>query len=62
MTALIGNAVATIVIAKWENALDERRMQRVLNGEALPAAVVQHRPPAQGSVAEIPTKRGVCIP
>jgi hypothetical protein len=35
----IGNAV-TIVIAKWEDALDERRMQRVLNGEALPAAVV----------------------
>ncbi len=39
-TNLIGNAVATIVIAKWENALDEGRMQRVLNGEALPAAVV----------------------
>ncbi len=39
-TNLIGNAVATIVIAKWENALDQGRMQRVLNGEALPAAVV----------------------
>src|SRR6266481_8151503 len=39
-TNLLGNAVATIVIAKWENALDEGRMQRVLNGEALPAAVV----------------------
>jgi aerobic C4-dicarboxylate transport protein len=39
-TNLIGNAVATIVIAKWENALDHGRMQRVLNGEALPAAVV----------------------
>jgi aerobic C4-dicarboxylate transport protein len=39
-TNLIGNAVATIVIAKWENALDGGRMQQVLNGEALPAAVV----------------------
>ena len=39
-TNLIGNAVATIVIAKWENALDEGRLQRVLNGEALPAAAV----------------------
>jgi aerobic C4-dicarboxylate transport protein len=39
-TNLIGNAVATIVIAKWENALDEGRMQLVLNGEVLPAAVV----------------------
>ena len=33
-TNLIGNALATVVIAKWENALDEGRMQRVLNGEA----------------------------
>lgn len=39
-TNLIGNAMATIVIAKWENALDEGRMKRVLNGEALPAALV----------------------
>ena len=33
-TNLIGNALATVVIAKWENALDEGRMRRVLNGEA----------------------------
>jgi aerobic C4-dicarboxylate transport protein len=33
-TNLIGNALATIVVAKWENALDDGRMQRVLNGEA----------------------------
>jgi aerobic C4-dicarboxylate transport protein len=39
-TNLIGNAVATIVVAKWENALDEGRMKQVLNGEALPAAMV----------------------
>jgi len=39
-TNLIGNAVATIVIAKWEKALDHGRMQLVLNGEALPAAEV----------------------
>jgi aerobic C4-dicarboxylate transport protein len=37
-TNLIGNAVATIVIAKWEKALDEDRLRRVLNGESLPAA------------------------
>ncbi len=34
-TNLLGNAVATIAIAKWENALDETRMKQVLNGEAL---------------------------
>ncbi len=30
---LIGNAMATIVIAKWENALDNTRMKQVLDGE-----------------------------
>jgi aerobic C4-dicarboxylate transport protein len=30
-TNLIGNAVATIVISKWEGALDEEKMHRVLN-------------------------------
>jgi aerobic C4-dicarboxylate transport protein len=38
-TNLIGNAVATIAVAKWENALDESRMKQVLSGEALPAAM-----------------------
>ena len=32
-TNLLGNAVATIVIARWEDALDSNRMQRVLDGE-----------------------------
>jgi aerobic C4-dicarboxylate transport protein len=34
VTNLIGNAVAGVVIARWENALDEGRMQRVLNNES----------------------------
>jgi aerobic C4-dicarboxylate transport protein len=33
-TNLIGNAVATIAIARWENALDVERMHRVLDGGA----------------------------
>jgi aerobic C4-dicarboxylate transport protein len=33
-TNLIGNAVATIVVAKWEGALDEERLQKVLNRSA----------------------------
>jgi aerobic C4-dicarboxylate transport protein len=35
-TNLLGNVVATIAIAKWESALDEDRLKRVLNGEVLP--------------------------
>ena len=38
-TNLIGNAMATIVVAKWENALDQQRLQQVLNGEVLPRAM-----------------------
>jgi aerobic C4-dicarboxylate transport protein len=32
-TNLIGNAVATIVVAKWEGALDEQRLHRMLEGK-----------------------------
>jgi aerobic C4-dicarboxylate transport protein len=34
ITNTIGNAVATMAIAKWVGAVDEERMQRVLNGES----------------------------
>jgi aerobic C4-dicarboxylate transport protein len=33
ITNLIGNGVGTVVIAKWEKAVDTRRMARILNGE-----------------------------
>jgi aerobic C4-dicarboxylate transport protein len=36
VTNLIGNGVATIVIAKWENEFDAERAARVLNGEPEP--------------------------
>jgi len=32
-TNLLGNGVATMVIAKWERQRNERRMNMVLNGE-----------------------------
>src|SRR6266700_4930974 len=35
-TNLLGNAMATIAIAKWESALEEERLKRVLNGEVPP--------------------------
>ena len=34
MTNMVGNGVATIIIAKWENEFDAARAQQVLNGES----------------------------
>lgn len=36
LTNFIGNAVATIVVAKWENALDRDRLQAALAGTPMP--------------------------
>ena len=33
LTNLVGNGVATVVVAKWEDALDEERLHRRLNQE-----------------------------
>jgi aerobic C4-dicarboxylate transport protein len=33
LTNLMGNGVATVVVAKWDGAVDMRRLKRVLNGE-----------------------------
>jgi aerobic C4-dicarboxylate transport protein len=33
LTNLIGNGIATIVVAKWENALDEKKLTRALRGK-----------------------------
>jgi len=35
LTNLIGNGVAAVVVAKWENELDTVRMERVLNNETM---------------------------
>jgi aerobic C4-dicarboxylate transport protein len=43
LTNFVGNAVATIVVARWENELDEAQLARVLSGrpaEPAPAAVL----------------------
>jgi aerobic C4-dicarboxylate transport protein len=37
-TNLIGNGVATLVVAKWEGALDERQLAAALAGDAVAAA------------------------
>jgi aerobic C4-dicarboxylate transport protein len=47
ITNLIGNAVATMVVAKWDNALDLERARRILAGDA-PADVRPPSAPALG--------------
>ena len=36
LTNFIGNAVATIVVARWENALDRNQLNATLAGTPLP--------------------------
>ena len=47
ITNLIGNGLATVVIARWDGALDTALMARVLNGNA-----VEMRQPPDGSNVE----------
>jgi len=35
LTNLVGNVVATLVVARWDNALDEPRAHALLNGTAV---------------------------
>jgi aerobic C4-dicarboxylate transport protein len=55
VTNLIGNAVATVVVARWENALDMDRLRATLStgnlpqGEAVPAAAASAGYEAAGS-------------
>jgi aerobic C4-dicarboxylate transport protein len=37
-TNMIGNGVATIIVARWDGALDTARLRRTLAGQAAPAA------------------------
>jgi aerobic C4-dicarboxylate transport protein len=41
ITNLIGNAVATMVVARWDNALDLERARAILNGQPPPVREVE---------------------
>ena len=44
LTNFIGNAVATVVVSRWENALDHERLDAALNGHPLPAPATAMAP------------------
>ena len=47
LTNFVGNAVATIVVARWENALDENALSRALSGAPMPDLVESNLQPAE---------------
>ncbi|MER5173188.1 MULTISPECIES: dicarboxylate/amino acid:cation symporter [Thioclava] len=49
LTNFIGNAVATIVVSRWEGKLDKEQLNRALNGELPP---IQHSTVHTSDVAE----------
>ena len=48
LTNLVGNGVATVVVAKWEKEFDAARARRVLDGDAAVTAVELPQPAATG--------------
>ncbi|MDZ4395410.1 dicarboxylate/amino acid:cation symporter [Cypionkella sp.] len=42
ITNFIGNAVATVVVSRWENALDRSKLDAALRGDALPERAAVH--------------------
>lgn len=71
LTNLIGNGVATVVVARWTGDLDMQRMQRQLNNETEaeaeePEAVLdqveQHMPATAAVQAARPDKVGQHVP
>lgn len=61
ITNLIGNGVATVVVSRWENSLDEKRMKRVLNGDIDidpdEAALMDAQERAEGEPALMPPRQ-----
>ena len=46
LTNFIGNAVATIVVSRWEGKLDQAQLQLAMQGGAISAAPCAHQPVA----------------
>lgn len=47
LTNFIGNAVATVVVSRWENALDPARLEAALNGRLSPVPAVAGAAPVE---------------
>jgi aerobic C4-dicarboxylate transport protein len=54
ITNTIGNAVGTVVVARWVGAVDRSRMQRILDGEEPEREAAAAPQPAEPQPAELP--------
>ncbi len=59
LTNLTGNACATIVVARWENALDKEKLDAALNGRLPPETVEMPEVLPEPVVAEVTPKQAV---
>jgi aerobic C4-dicarboxylate transport protein len=62
LTNLVGNAVAAIVVARWEGELDLQRARAVLNGEVVPFIEVDVEPQVDQEVQPVPVAVKVTKP
>jgi len=54
LTNLAGNAVATIVVARWEGGLDLAKARAVLDGEIVPVTTLDNEPSVDQDVNALP--------
>jgi Na+/H+-dicarboxylate symporter len=54
LTNLAGNAVAAIVVARWEGGLDLAKARAVLNGEIVPVTSFDNEPRVDQDVSALP--------
>ena len=57
LTNFIGNAVATVVVSRWENGVDMQRLNAVLDGQSVPAVEAPQVPKATGVVSAVPAAK-----
>jgi aerobic C4-dicarboxylate transport protein len=62
LTNLVGNAVATIVVARWEGEIDLVRARAVLNGEVVPVFDVEAEPQVDQELQPVPVAVSVTKP
>jgi aerobic C4-dicarboxylate transport protein len=62
LTNLVGNAVATVVVARWEGEIDLVRARAVLNGQVVPVLEVEAEPQVDQELQPVPVQVAMTKP